>query len=114
MEQQLHVDERGDGNTAFTELSPGERMICIISIQRGIIKGDTQPGLPMFEQIMIPFVGLLGTPKACELTHRPQASSIQVRMHSTQERVLPREPYLIKILKFLYILRGVQVFYLDF
>ncbi|MBT9166655.1 MAG: hypothetical protein DDT25_01351 [Chloroflexi bacterium] len=59
-------------------------MIGIITIQRGIVKGDAQAGLSLLQEILVASIGLLGGAEAGEHAHRPELSPITGGMDATK------------------------------
>ncbi|MBT9149490.1 MAG: hypothetical protein DDT28_00920 [Dehalococcoidia bacterium] len=67
-------------------------MIGIITVERGVVKGDAQASLSMLQEISVAGVGLLGGAEASEHAHRPELAPITSAMDTTKKGVFARHP----------------------
>jgi hypothetical protein len=75
------------------------------------MESNAQPGLTLFEQIPIAFVGLFGGPEAGILPHGPITASVHSRLHPTCIRILSRIAQVPVIIQPGNIQRGVEPLY---
>ncbi len=73
------------------------------------MKGHRQAGLPVFEQIVIPLVGLLGGSESAELTHGPELAAVHVLVNAAGVRWLPGVPKIARVVQVAYALGRVDL-----
>ena len=76
VEQRLHVGQRRHGHAAGTELTERTRVVGVVAVQRGHIKGDGQAGLSLVQQELEPLVGLGRPAEPGEHAARPETPPV--------------------------------------
>ena len=76
VEEDFHVGEGTDGDTAFADFAFGEGVVGVVAHERGQIEGGGEAGLALREEIAETRVGVFGGAEAGELAHGPQAAAM--------------------------------------
>jgi hypothetical protein len=86
VEERLHVGERRHRHAALADLAGRQRMIRITAHQCRQIERDAEARTAGREQLVIPLVGLSGSPEARKLPHGPQLAAVPIAVEPTGER----------------------------
>ena len=108
LEQRLHVCEAADGNAGASDLALGHGVIGVVSCLRGQVEGDAQTGLPVFEQVAVASVGLLRRRQASVLAHSPEPTAVHGRLYTARVGVLAGVAEVVRVVRAIEVLRGVQ------
>ena len=92
IEEDLHVRKARDGDACASDFTGGERMIGVVSGLGRKVECDAESGLPLFEQISVSGVGLLGRRKPGVLAHGPDASAVHIGLDAAGVWVFARVP----------------------
>ena len=103
VEEDLHVLERVDGDSAHPDLTERARRVAVVAHQRGEIEGGGEARLPVGEQELEALVGLLRRPEAGEHAHGPEATAVHGGLNAAGVGEFPREAE-----RALVVLRGVE------
>ena len=92
IEEDLHVRKARDGDACASDFTGGERMIGVVSGLGRKVECDAESGLPLFEQVSVSGVGLLGRRKPGVLAHGPDASAVHIGLDAAGVGVFARVP----------------------
>ncbi len=94
-----HVINGINGHSHLANLSHRKFMIRVVAGLSWQVEGDAKPGLTLFKQIAISFIGLPRCAESSILTHGPEPASIHGGLHPPGERILTRKTKLGIIIK---------------
>ena len=90
IEQGLHVGQATDGDADLAHLAARHLGVGVVARLRGQVEGDAQARLPLFEQVAVAPVRLLGGGEAGVLAHRPQAAPVHRGLDAAGVGILSR------------------------
>ena len=108
VEENLHVRESGYRDACASDFAGCERMVRVVSGLSREIESDAEPGLPLFEEVSVSGVGLLGRGEPGVLAHSPDASAVHVGLDAAGVRVFARVSKFGAVVEAREIFRGVH------
>jgi hypothetical protein len=94
-------------------LCPHHGVVGVEAHLGGEVEGHAQSALPLFQQVLEPFVRLLGIGKAGILPHGPEASPIHRGIDPSRVREFSREPQVPQIVEIFKIRRAIEHIHLE-
>ncbi len=108
-QQGFHIREGRNRHAAPSHFTFGQRMVAVVSHQRGQVEGDGKARLALLQQIVQALVGVLGATKSGKLTHRPNLAAIHHGVNATRVGILARVGQVVGVVEFGKVRRGIKL-----